>query len=892
MKKETFHVISNTHWDREWYLCHEKFLVRLVELMDRLLDIMETKPDYRFITDGQFALVEDYLNAKPENRERVAKLVSEGRLLTGPWYTQPLENIVGGEALIRNLQKGISESNKLGGAMLFSYEIDEFGHTSQLPQILAGFDIHDVMAWRGVPKNCKSYFKWESPDGTVANFFNSNAGYGEATSLPDNVEDFTEIIDGVPFEREGLVSHINRIRDLRMHVSDSSHMLWLNGIDHSWAQEDILEVCRKAEELFPDYEIRQSSLEEYSAAVTADLQSKGIVPETHKGELMYTYEPVLESTNAFHTRQKKRHYESEKLLVRQVEPLSEVASLLGHKYPAWALDRSWKYVLENHAHDSLGCSSVDEVFEQVMARYGASVSLSEQIREESLRYIMSCGNPEPSLWIFNMSEKTFSGAVRTEFDIPEGFGGEDIELQTLAGAPVNMSIISLNTNGDVRYNPRLGHPVWGKVAHFESIVDIPEVKPYSALRLKIVKKEKDTGLNNKQDFCLNTRPNILENRNLRVEINPNGTFTLTDKTNSRIYPDQMIFTDDGESGHCYIHVEPCNDRRRINSLGASAEISTIYDTPLGSAVEIKIALDVPKGITADRKHRTDETERLEITSVLSLERDSKSLGIGIKIDNKCKDHRLRVLFPSYISEASVSESGQAFDEVERSIYTPDEPDIYEKPYTTHPMQDYCAVSGNKAGLGVSARGIFEYECTDNEQHALALTLLRCNEVIDNDTFQETPEYFMHEGQNICEINHSLTLIPYDGNRENLLREVKGSLMPPVFAANRDTEVSVMPGYIRPSDTVGNSFSVVCLEGDGLEITTFKKSFDLSGLTVRVRNRTDKQVNGRLSVNLPGYKAGKVYLSNLEETGRTVIGNSNDISISVPPKKLITLIFEG
>ena len=76
---------------------------------------------------------------------------------------------------------------------------------------------------------------------------------------------------------------------------------------------------------------------------------------------IYTAEDILESTNALHPRQKLRHYFSEKHLVERFEPLATASWLMGAKYPQWALERAWKYVLENHAHDSLGCCSVDEV---------------------------------------------------------------------------------------------------------------------------------------------------------------------------------------------------------------------------------------------------------------------------------------------------------------------------------------------------------------------------------------------------------------------------------------------------------------------------------------------------------------------------------------------------
>jgi hypothetical protein len=46
-------VISHTHWDREWYLPYQSFRIRLVGLIDMLLDIFDTDPDYKhFMLDG------------------------------------------------------------------------------------------------------------------------------------------------------------------------------------------------------------------------------------------------------------------------------------------------------------------------------------------------------------------------------------------------------------------------------------------------------------------------------------------------------------------------------------------------------------------------------------------------------------------------------------------------------------------------------------------------------------------------------------------------------------------------------------------------------------------------------------------------------------------------
>lgn len=889
--KEIYHILSNTHWDREWYLSHEKFLVRLVELFDRLTDTLEKKPDYRFITDGQYALVDDYLAARPEMTERIRKLVSNGQLLVGPWYTQPLENIVGGEALVRNLQYGVGKSEKLGGAMRFSYEIDEFGHASQMPQIYTGFDIYGSMAWRGVPKKSKSIFEWISPDGSSVHMFPSRAGYGFATTLPANEEDFDETIDGVTFHRRGIKNRVNALREYSKFNSESSHMFWLNGIDHSWAQEDLLEVIEKIRALFPDIEVKQSTPNEFMDAVLADYEAMGKKPAQVKGELIYTAEDILESTNALHPRQKQRHWQSEKHLVSRFEPLAATEWLLGAKYPQWSLDRAWKNVLENHAHDSLGCCSVDEVYEQVMSRYGAAISLSEQEEDKALRYIMSLSDSEPAVFIFNISSYKTGGAHRVSLDVPAGFCDGFFTLSAPDGKEVEMSVIKKELLGDVRYNPRRGHPTWGRRWKVDAILDLPEIPAAGWLKLKFIKKADEERVDNRRYNNFETAPRVMENDFLRVEINSDGTFNIVDKRNGKTYPNQLIFEDTGECDSIYVHVEPENGRSRIYSSAAES-VACLFDTPLGAAYEICTQMNIPDGLTADRKGRSEICKPLKIRTVISLMKGDAKLGIKIHVENQSKYHRLRVLFPSYLENAVKSAAGQPFDHCERDISVPFDPELpREQDYPTKACIDYCCISEDGAGLGVAAKGIYEYECTDDKTHSLAVTLLRCNEDIDTKTFAITPEYKCHEAQNLTAIDFELALILYDGETQKLLKEVSDFISPLFAEFNRQTEDSVLPGYKRPEAILPDEGSAIKISGDGVVITCFKRAMNRNTLIVRLLNNSDKSADVTAELTLPNVKVKAIYENTLEEKRLARLSDSAKAEFKLTPHKLITLEFE-
>ena len=85
--KKTLHVIPHSHWDREWYLPFEKHRVRLVELFDRLIEVMEQNEDYTYYhMDGQYVVIDDYLEIRPHMRDRLLALVRANRIQVGPWY--------------------------------------------------------------------------------------------------------------------------------------------------------------------------------------------------------------------------------------------------------------------------------------------------------------------------------------------------------------------------------------------------------------------------------------------------------------------------------------------------------------------------------------------------------------------------------------------------------------------------------------------------------------------------------------------------------------------------------------------------------------------------------------------------------------------------------------
>lgn len=76
---KTLCVISHTHWDREWYMPLEWMRLRLVDLIDRCLELLDKEPDYVFHLDAQTIVLEDYLSIRSDRRSLLENYIREGR---------------------------------------------------------------------------------------------------------------------------------------------------------------------------------------------------------------------------------------------------------------------------------------------------------------------------------------------------------------------------------------------------------------------------------------------------------------------------------------------------------------------------------------------------------------------------------------------------------------------------------------------------------------------------------------------------------------------------------------------------------------------------------------------------------------------------------------------
>ncbi|MBW7459692.1 alpha-mannosidase, partial [Paenibacillus sepulcri] len=235
---KTVHVISHSHWDREWYMPYEKHHVRLIELMDTLLGLMERDPEFRsFHLDGQTIILEDYLQVRPEMKDRLEHFIRNGQIQIGPWYILQDEFLTSSEANIRNLLIGLQDASQYDKVSKIGYFPDSFGNMGQAPQILRQAGIDTAIFGRGVKptgfnnESLGSYsstfseMHWESPDGSkVLGILFAN-WYHNGMEIPTDPE-------------EAELYWKRKLNDAEQFAS-TPHLLFMNGCDHQPVQTDL-----------------------------------------------------------------------------------------------------------------------------------------------------------------------------------------------------------------------------------------------------------------------------------------------------------------------------------------------------------------------------------------------------------------------------------------------------------------------------------------------------------------------------------------------------------------------------------------------------------------------------------------------------------------------------
>lgn len=941
MKK--IHLINGTHWDREWRHTAEQSKLRLVDLMDNIINLLESKPEYKyFCVDGGTIVIEDYLTIRPENKQRIIDLIKAKRMFVVNWYTLPETNTVAPESLVRNLLWGHKMATELGGGMKSGYTATSYGQPSQLPQLYRGFGITDAIFYRGTNKHVLTpLFTWVGADGTSIDtlrtfdevtrtnwFFYVHGpavlGKGQKdltytynrSQIPVHMADmqsyekaFTLLHEDFDYIHDPAVQ--KQALDNLLHQAEpyaiGEHVLALNMEDNDEPYKYLPELIADMNKIYPDVQIEQCSLDDYMSQIKA---VKGYKKAVHHGELRYTtmeynnFNALLGATHSSRIRIKLLNDDCENNLLNIAEPLASYAEAFGKEYPRKNLDRAWEYLLKCHAHDSICGAAVDRAHEDMLYNFSLAKTVAEEVANRSC--VALYGNIDTSknflatdhtLTVFNTLPFARKQVIEVVVDPPKG-GGQAVDIGVGGASSVGDFYDIVDEHGDkVPYVELSRDDISIGV---ERELDTKAIK-FNADRKRIL-VEVEVPQNGYKTYALRFREpdiaydpqimpsrkliardnGVMENEFVKVSINSDGTFDLTDKATGRVMPKQLYFTDDGEVGSAHISVKPKRNAT-YTSLGSAATVTMLESNELRGVYKIDIAMNLPAEATIDGNDRSRGFKTLAITTTLTLEKGAKFVRLHTTLDNEIRDHKLLVNFPSCVPDADWADCESAWDVAHRTINYRDTKDNFDKFLPFQPMQNFVDVSDGKVGLAVLTKGLREYEVDDDADRTIKITLIRTQRAYmtanGKMTYEELDRY---TGQHsFGKMTYDICLYPHQGDFEqaHVWNEAYAAKVPLKAIQGVATEGKL---------PVSASFFTFSQEGKVLT-SALKQSEDGTGLTLRVYNTTDQTLPLTISTILP---IKQVVRTRLDETPlETIAIDNNAWTIQLGGKKIETFVLK-
>jgi alpha-mannosidase len=750
----TIHLIPHTHWDREWYRPFQSFRMQLVDLVDRILDMLEADPDFAFTLDGQLATIDDYLEIRPEQAERIRGHVQSGRLAIGPWQILMDEFLVSGETLVRNLEMGWRRAEDFGGPMRVGYLPDMFGHVAQMPQILRAAGLADAVVWRGIPAAIDRHaFRWEAPDGSWVRAEYLPSGYGNAAGMfavPDRLE-----------------AAADRFLDWARPWFRTDPVLAMYGTDHAAPVPELAALVSRLNEVHAASNMRIGTLADYIG------QAPPLTPDDPcwRGELRAGARAnVLMGVASARIDIKQAAGRAETLLERYAEPLTAL-HVSADAWPGAFLDLAWGKVIENSAHDSICGCSIDPVVDQVLVRFSEAEQIAMTLTRRAALAAASA-IPRGSVAVLNPSPAPRAALVEAELLVPEDwtavalelpdgsrigtqevarkepllfdeamrgdhvddlfrrFHGREIFDHAWNGYRIDGRTLTLEVDNDA-------DPAWLDVDGLRAeVISAMRAAPDDEWRVRVVARarrtlaasvpapalgftavraaEGDAGI----PGAVRTTERSLANDLLTVEVEPAGTIRLVAADGTEISGAGSI-VDGGDYGDSYNYAPPTADT--LVDEPSSVSVSMEADGPVISRLRISRTYDWPRGVLRDGSSRTADVEATDVVTTVELRAGEPFARFAVAFTNHSDDHRVRFHVP-VPRRADRSHAEGQFAVVERGLTG--EGGYREEPLATFPAHGWV----DAGGLAVLLDHIVEYELADGGVE-MALTLLRSTGLI-------------------------------------------------------------------------------------------------------------------------------------------------------------------
>lgn len=384
MKK---YCIGNTHFDPVWLWQWPEAMASIRVTFRAALERMEEDPDfvYSFAAPPVFAWIQ---NTDPALFEAIKKRVTEGRWELGEgWWLQPDCYAASGESYIRQGlygQRWLMEN--FGKTADTVFNIDSFGHSPMLPQILSGCGIRNYCFVRPEVRHvtlASPLFWWESPDGSRVLTYRADECY--AKNMADRLSQTQDIPE--EYNTDELVVY---------GVTDHGGAPTREALQDIHACPDAF--CSTLARYFDDH--RDCTFTEKREFITGDFG-------------VYANLPQIKSM--------VRQGEYTLLAAEKAVVLSELAGnplrMIAGRSVHEILNHSWQDVLFNQFHDIIGGASILDAYKDAYAGLGRAITNGQEVLHYTLQRLTSGLQMIGDAWnlaVWNLHGTEYDGYIEAE----------------------------------------------------------------------------------------------------------------------------------------------------------------------------------------------------------------------------------------------------------------------------------------------------------------------------------------------------------------------------------------------------------------------------------------------------------------------------------------------
>ncbi len=376
MKKK--YCIGNTHFDPVWLWRWPEAMAGIRATFRAALARMDEDPDFRysFATPPVFRWIR---MTEPAMWQQICDRIKEGRWEVGEgWWLQPDCYSAAGESYVRQGLYGQRWLREHTGKMAETvFNIDSFGHSPMLPQILSGCGIHNYCFTRPESRHVTldlPLFWWESPDGSRVLTYRAEDCYSKnmAARLATDTD------------------------------TDADELVVYGVTDHGGAPtKEAIAAIRKADnaifstlsQYFHDHH-RDCTQVEKREFITGDFGVYANLP------------PI------------KAMVRRGEFTLLHAEKAAVLASLSGCGTPTHdALTKAWQDVLFNQFHDILGGACILEAYDDAYASLGRAITTGQEILHTALQRMTATYAMPGQGWnlaVWNLHDVAYEGYIEAE----------------------------------------------------------------------------------------------------------------------------------------------------------------------------------------------------------------------------------------------------------------------------------------------------------------------------------------------------------------------------------------------------------------------------------------------------------------------------------------------